>query len=114
MISLLIFGMLAAAGAALLAFSVRAQGATAAKLDDVSSLNRTVAALSADCAQALNRTTRDEGGTLLPAFAGEGEAGAAPMLRLVRGGWDNLDGAARPGAQKVEYRIEGHALERIA
>ena len=59
MISLMIFGMLAAAGVALLSFSVRAQSATGAKLDDVQALNRLSSALSADLAQAETRPTGD-------------------------------------------------------
>lgn len=114
MVAFLIFGMLAAAGVALLGFSVRAQGAGAARLDDLSGLERTVAVLSADCAQAVARPVRDGNGTPLPAFVGEGGSAAAPMLRLVRGGWSNLDAAPRPGLQKVEYRVENDALLRIA
>lgn len=114
MISLLIFGLLAAAGVALLSFSVRAQGATGTRLDDISALNRLSAALSADLAQAVPRTTRTETGDLLPAFTGEAGSGAVPMLRLVRGGWSNLDGSARAGEQKVEYRLDSGVLQRIA
>jgi general secretion pathway protein J len=36
------------------------------------------------------------------------------MLRVVRGGWSNLDGAARPGVQKVAYRVAYGVLERLA
>ncbi|KQS01450.1 type II secretion system protein GspJ [Sphingomonas sp. Leaf357] len=114
MISLLIFGMLSAAGVALLAFSVRAQTATGAKLDDVSAIARVSAAMSADFAQARDRRTRNEAGDLLPAFTGEAGSGSAPMLRLVRGGWSNLDAAPRAGEQKVEYRLTDGNLERIA
>jgi general secretion pathway protein J len=114
MISLLIFGMLAAAGVALLSFSVRAQGVTGAKLDDVGALNRLSSALSADLAQATIRRTRNEAGDLLPAFVGENGSGSTPMVRFVRGGWSNLDGAPRPGEQKVEYRVDNGALQRVA
>lgn len=114
MISLLIFGMLAAAGVALLSFSVRAQGVTGAKLDDVGALNRLSSALSADLAQATARRTRNEAGDMLPAFVGENGSGSTPMVRFVRGGWSNLDGAPRPGEQKVEYRVDKGALQRVA
>lgn len=114
MVSLLIFGMLSAAGVALLAFSVRAQGATGTKLDDVSALTRLSAAMSADFAQARDRKTRNEAGDPLPAFTGETGSGSAPMLRLVRGGWSNLDAAPRAGEQKVEYRLTDGVLQRIA
>jgi general secretion pathway protein J len=114
LVALTIFGLIAAGGVAILSFSVRAQGATAAKLDDVTALNRTVSVLSADLAQAQFRPARDERGTVLPAFVGEGASTLDPMLRLVRGGWSNLDGLARPSAQKVAYRVVNGTLERIS
>ena len=114
MISLLIFGLLSAAGVALLSFSVRAQGATAAKLDDVSAMNQLSSIMTADFAQALDRPVRDEGGNVTPAFVGGSGAGAVPMLRLVRGGWSDLDGAPRAEVQKVEYAVIDGALARVA
>lgn len=114
MVSLLIFGLLAAAGVVLLSFSVRAQTATAAKLDQDTALARLTSALTADLAQATPRTTRAADGGVLPPFTGEAGSGAAPMLRLVRGGWSNLDGAPRAAAQKVEYRLDDGVLTRVA
>ena len=114
MVSLLIFGMIAAAGVAILSFSVRAQGTTGAKLHDMAALTRTVSILSADLAQARDRSARDEAGTVVPAFVGESGSGVAPMLRLVRAGWSNLDGAPRASLQKVAYQVQGGALQRIA
>ena len=114
MVAFLIFAMLASAGVALLGFSVRAQAAGGRKLDDVAALDRTLSVLSADCAQAVARPTRDVDGTARPAFVGEAGSGATPMLRLVRGGWSNLDAAPRAGLQKVEYRVADGALERVA
>ncbi len=114
MVSLLIFGMLAAAGVAILSFSVKAQSATGSKLDDLSALTRTMSILSADLAQASTRGARDEGGTPLPAFVGEAGSGAVPMLRFVRAGWSNIDGAPRSNAQKVAYRVADGALQRVA
>ena len=114
MISLLIFGLLAAAGVTLLSFSVRAQSATAAKLDEDTAVARLSSALTADLAQAVSRTTRGEGGEAVPPFSGEASAGGAPMLRFVRGGWSNLDGAPRAAAQKVEYGLVDGALTRTA
>lgn len=108
MVALLIFGMIAAAGVAILSFSIRAQAATGARLDDGAALTRTMAALSADLAQATTRATRDAGGTLRPAFVGE-----AASLALVRGGWTNIDAAPRAGEQKVEWRVSGDVLQRV-
>ena len=107
MIALMIFGMIAAAGVAILSFSVRAQGATDAKLDQVSGLARLNAALAADLAQAQDRPARDERGVLRPAFTGD-----ARSLTLVRGGWSNFDGAARASVQKVAWRLDGGAVVR--
>ena len=112
MIALAIFGMIAAAGVALLAFSVRAQGTAEAVLDDLGAMNRLSSILTADLAQAQERPTRDERGVRLPAFSGA--ADTTPMLRLVRGGWANPDAAPRADLQKVEYRLNMGAIERIA
>jgi general secretion pathway protein J len=46
-------------------------------------------------------------------FFGASDSGAAPMLRLVRAGWTNVDEAPRPSEQKVEYRLDGGALTRV-
>jgi general secretion pathway protein J len=112
MIALMIFGMIAAAGVALLAFSVRAQGASEVALDDTGALSRLSSILTADLAQAQDRNTRDVNGVLLPAFSGD--AAATPLLRLVRAGWSNPDQAPRAELQKVEYRLAGDGLERVA
>lgn len=109
MVALLIFAMLAAAAVAILSLSVRAQGVTGQKLDAMAAVSRTTAILSADLAQAVDRPTRDEGGVLTPAMVAGPDA-----MRLVRGGWSNLDNAARPSVQKVAYRLNGNVLERVA
>lgn len=114
MVALLIFSLLAAAGTALLAFSVRAQGVQTARLDDIGALNRLAAAMSADFAQATARPTRQTGGGMLPPFIGEAASGSAPMVALVREGWTNLDGAPRAEVQKVEYELDDGRLLRIA
>ena len=114
MIALGIFAMIASAGVAILAFSVRAGAATATRLDGAAALNRTVSILSADLAQAVDRPSRDEGGVAQPAFVGASGAATAPMLALVRGGWSNLDAAPRPTLQKVAWQVQRGALERIA
>ena len=109
MVALLIFGMIAAAGVAILSFSVRAQATQGAKLDDAAAIGRTVSILSADFGQAVNRPARDEGGTVRPAFVGD--AGSVSLVRL---GWSNVDAAPRAAAQKVAYRIGAGTLERVA
>lgn len=108
LVSLLIFGMLSAAGVSLLSFSVRAQEAAGERLGDLAALRRASALLAADLAQAAPRVHRSESGEAGPAFFG-GEA-----LALVRRGWENVDGAARPSLQRVEWRLSGTILERQA
>ncbi|WEK43440.1 MAG: type II secretion system minor pseudopilin GspJ [Candidatus Sphingomonas colombiensis] len=108
MIALLIFGMIAAAGVAMLSFSIRAQSAMGDRLDDLGAIERLSSIVGADLGQAVDRPTRDERGTLLPAFVG-----TATTVRLVRGGWINIDAAARASLQKVEYRLDGDTIERI-
>jgi general secretion pathway protein J len=114
MISLLIFGLLAGAAVGLLSFSVRAQTATAARLDDIAAFSRLTSSLSADLAQALPRRTRGEGGETQPAFFGAAGSGTAPMLRLVRGGWSNLDDAPRASVQKVDYIFLDGGIARVS
>jgi len=112
MIALLIFGLLAAAGVSLLSFGVRAQAVAGHKLDDVAALYRLDGVLEADLAQAVPRSNRDEKGARRPAFE-SGSGGT--LLRLVRGGWDNLGAAPRASLQKVEYQLsDDGTIERVA
>lgn len=114
LVSLLIFGMLSAAGVALLGISVRAQAMASERLDQVAEVRRAGALLSADLAQAAARPYRDSAGTVHAAFTGESGGGGEASLVLVRRGWDNPDGGPRPTLQKVAYRLSGGRLERIA
>ncbi|MDF2602746.1 type II secretion system minor pseudopilin GspJ [Sphingomonas sp.] len=109
MVALMIFGMIASAGVGLLAFSVRAQGATEERLDDVGALARQSSLMGADLSQAVNRPARDERGTRFPAFVGD-----ANSVTFVRAGWSNIDGQPRSTLQKVSYRLVGDTLERVA
>ena len=111
-VALFIFGLLAAAGVALLSVSVRAQTATSVKFDEMAALGRLNAALSADLAQAVERPARDENGVPLPGFRGEG--GGPILLGLVRRGWTNLDDAPRAELQRVDYRLDNGVLRREA
>lgn len=113
MVSLLIFSMLSAAGVALLAFSVRAQGSANAALGEVAQLRRVNAILTADLAQAVPRPYRDRSGAPQPAFTGNAGPGTV-ALGLIRGGWSNPDGLPRASLQRVEYRLAADRLERVA
>lgn len=110
MVALLIFGMIAAAGVAILSFSIRTQGVTNSRFDDIAALNRTASLLSGDLGQAVDRPARDEAGTTFPAFVGSADG----QLRFVRTGWSNIDAAPRASAQKVAYQLVGGVLQRLA
>lgn len=113
MIALLIFGLIAAAAGVMLSFSVRAQQRTIARLDDIGAVARMGALLNSDLAQATDRPTRETDGQQTPAFSGGADGAAVPALRLVRGGWANLDGDLRPSLQRVEYQLRDGQLLRV-
>ena len=107
LIALTIFGMLTAAGVALLTLTVRTQATSERLLDEVGELRRAEALLTADLGQAAPRLSRDRDGRPRPAFignAGDGEL----LLALVRGGSDE------DPLQRVEYRLQEGRLERLA
>lgn len=108
LVALLIFGMLAAAGVALLRFSVDAQASARQHLDAMAAERRIESLLAGDLAQAVPRMTRNEAGDPTQAFTGEPDS-----FTLVRSGRANLDGEPRPDLQKVEYRIADGKLLRI-
>jgi general secretion pathway protein J len=113
LVSLLIFGMLAAAGVALLSFSVRAQELSSVRLEEIGDLRRMNAILTSDLAQAAPRLWRDGNGAVNPVFIGGTGEGEPISLAFVRRGWENLDGSNRSSLQRVEYRLRGDRLERI-
>ena len=113
LVALVIFGMLSAAGVALLSFSVRSQEVSDAAIADLSALRRTDALLQSDLGQVVARLPRDEAGARQPAFrGGTGEDGYA--FTFVRRGWENVRGAKRASLQKVEYALAGGRLVRRA
>lgn len=112
LISLLIFGLIAAAGVGLLGFSVRAQEASTERLNEVAAIRRVGAVMTSDLAQATPRLVRDRDGARVPAFVGEGGAPGVVALGFVRGGWSNGGAAARASLQRVEYRRVEDRLER--
>jgi len=114
LVSLFIFGMLSAAGVSLLSFSVRAQEAAGARLDEMAGARRMGAMLAGDLAQAAPRSYRDAAGTRHRAFTGSPGQGGEALLAFVRRGWENLDGSRRPSLQKIVYRLVDGRLERLA
>lgn len=111
LVALLIFGMLAAAGVAVMRSTVDSQSAVRERVDRMAQFQRLRASLKADLGQAASRRTRGEDGFLSPsAFGGGGDGG--PLLMLVRRGWENPDGLARASMQYVEYRKVDDRIER--
>ena len=113
LIALAIFGMLTAAGVALLTLTVRTQTISDRLLGELGEIRRAGALLTADLAQAAPRIRRDRDGRPRPAFIG-GEGEGPLLLALVRRGWDDAGGGAPHSAlQRVEYRLREGRLERI-
>ena len=109
LIALSIFGMLTAAGVALLGVTARTQQTSDRLLGQLGEMRRVGALMNADLAQAVPRLHRDGDGRPQRAF--NGGTGGAPMLLLfVRAGWDGGDG---PALQRVGYRLQGGRLERL-
>ena len=110
LIALAIFGMITAAGVALLSLTVRTQESSQRVLDSLGALRRTGALLGADLGQAAPRVHRDRVGRPLQAFTGN-EGGEAVLLSLVRRGFED-ESAFRSSLQRVEYRLREGRLER--
>ena len=112
LVALMVFGLLAAAGVAILGNSVDAQRHVETVTGSVQDMQRLRAALRADLAQAASRPSRDENGASRPAFESGDDNGI--LFSLVRRGWENPDGAPRPGLQYVTYRLHAGQLERLS
>jgi general secretion pathway protein J len=110
LIALAIFGMLTAAGVALLGVTARTQETSDRLLADVAEMRRAGALLNADLAQVAPRLWRDGEGRPQRAFAG-GEGGSPVLFVFVRHGWDNGDGGT---LQRVGYRLSEGRLERLS
>lgn len=109
LIALALFAVIAVGALGLLRFSVDAELSSRDKTESIASQRRFLAVWTADLAQAVPRPSRDASGTSHPAFEANTDG---VMIRFTRSGWDNVDGAPRPGLQKVEYRITAKALVR--
>ncbi len=110
LIALAIFGMITAAGVALLTLTVRTQETSERLLDAMGAVRRTGALLTADLSQAAPRIRRDRDGRPRPAFTG-GSGEEDLLVALVRRGWDD-DAAAHNSLQRVEYWLRDGRLER--
>lgn len=108
LVGLFLFGLMAAAGTALLAGSVQASSQAQALVGTSGDLARLRALLIADAGQAAPRPWRDIEGRPHPAFS----SNDGTLFTLVRRGWANPGNAARASLQRVVWVIDGNALVR--
>lgn len=113
MLALFIFGLVSAAGVAVMRFSMDNQERVRAHTARLAELQGARALLKADLAQASTRRTRGlDGRPENRAFFGNEQASGGPLLALVRRGADNPDNEPRSSLQYVEYRLAKNTLER--
>lgn len=112
LVSLLIFALIAAAGAAVLSLSIDNRFAIKAASDRTADLQRMRSLLRADLGQASGRRARGPTGRpMAQPMTGAAKPGD-PVLVLTRAGWSNPGEQARPSLQRVEYRLVEDRLER--
>ncbi len=112
LVALMLFGLIAAAGAAVLSVSIDNRFAVRSATDRTAGLQRTRSLLKADLGQATSRRTRDRNGEPHPLALAGATAPGDPVLIVTRAGWSNAGGAGRSSLQRVEYRLVGDRLER--
>jgi general secretion pathway protein J len=112
LVSLMIFAMLAAAGAAVLGVTIDNRFAVKAASDRIGDLQRMRSLLRADLGQATSRRARGTTGRPRPQPLVGAAAPGDPILTLTRAGWSNPGEQARPSLQRVEYRLVEDRLER--
>ena len=110
LIALSIFGMLTAAGVALLGVTARTQETSDRLLAELGKIQRTGALLNADLAQATPRLYRDRDGRQQRAFTG-GRGDEPGLMVFVRRGWDAGEGGS---LKRVGYRLREGRLERLS
>lgn len=111
MVSILIFGLLAAAGVALLATSITNREVVKTVSDDGAALLRVHRSMKADLGQALDRPVRPGAGQDVSAFAAPG---GETLLTLTRAGLLNASQADRSSLQRVQYSLaNGRLIRRV-
>lgn len=111
MVSILIFGLLAAAGVGLLTTSIANREVVKAGSDEGAALLRVHRSMKADLGQALDRPVRSGAGEDVSAFAAPG---GETLLTFTRSGLLNSNRADRSSLQRVEYSVSnGHLIRRV-
>ena len=113
LVALMIFSMLATAGVFLLRGSVDTQAAVSRHLDALADVQRGIATLDGDLAQATQRLSRTRSGLFAPAFYGREPQPDEPLMEFVRGGWANPSNQRHSSLQRVEYWWRDGRLERV-
>lgn len=115
MVALAIFGLVAAAGVAVMAHAADSQGHLRGRLERLGEFQRARALLRADLSQAAVRLVRRaDGSNTRHAFVGRRPGEAGPLFAFVRRGHENPGGLPRASLEYVEYRIVDGRLERSA
>lgn len=115
LVAVVVFGLISAAGVAVMAYAADNQGVLRARMDRVGEFQKARALLKADLGQAVARRTRDASGEVaVQAFTGRAGTGDGRLFALTRRGWTNPDHAPRASLQYVEYRLRGGRLERAS
>ncbi len=115
LVSLAIFGLIAAAGVSVMAWATANQGVVRERMARLAEFQRARAVLRADLSQAaVRRTRRGDGSASRDAFTGRRPGEAGPLFAFARHGWENPDGESRASLQYVEYRLVDGRLERAA
>lgn len=111
MVSILIFGLLAAAGVGLLTTSIANREVVKAVSGDGAALLRVHRSMKADLGQALDRPVRPDAGQEVSAFAAPG---SKTLLVLTRSGLLDSNQADRSSLQRVEYSLSnGRLIRRV-
>ena len=115
MAALAIFGLIAAAGVAVMAHAADSQGVLRERMDRLGEFQRARALLRADLSQAAVRLVRRaDGSNTRHAFVGGRPGESGPLFAFVRRGHENPEGLPRASLEYVEYRIVDGRLERSA
>lgn len=115
LVALTIFGLLSAAGVAVLAHAADNRDVVSQRMDRIAELQRGRALLGSDLGQVAMRRVRGRDGTpARNAFVGgtSGALAGTTLFGFVRRGWSNPDAEPRASLQYVEYRLVDGRLER--
>lgn len=115
LVALMVFGLLSAAGVAVMAHTVDNQGVVGARMDRLGEFQRTRSLIKQDLAQAAVRRVRQaDGSAQRSALSGAPLAGDGVLLEFTRRGWDNPERQPRASLQRVRYRLVEGSLVREA